>query len=78
MDPMMGCQMMGGGLMMTAYALTFALLLVGGLWLLGRTMTRRDEGSPPATSALALLEQRFARGEIDRQDFREKKQDLLR
>lgn len=65
----------GGVQMMVASGLAVALLLVGAAWLFGRDATDPRERS--AGPALAVLESRFARGEIDTQEFRQIKQDLL-
>ncbi len=73
-----GHPMMGGGWMVfgTLFSLALILLLVlGAVWLLrgldvlpGRGRRRRE--------ALAILEERFARGEIDLEEFERRKRAL--
>ena len=59
-------------LMMVAFwALVVAAAVVGLRWLVGQGGPRRDE-------ALEILRQRYARGEIDRQEFETRRQDLER
>lgn len=59
------------------HLLWWALLIVAGVWLVrwligvGR---RNDE--PPADRALQLLRERFARGEIDADEFEARKREL--
>ncbi len=75
---MMGSMGWVGALMM----LVFWILLIVGLillikWLLIKT---RSESAPKASSnssALEILKERYARGEIDKEEFEEKKKDLL-
>ena len=69
--PMM--PMMGFGMLFMA--LFWVILIVGGVllakWFMGQSkMTRED-------SALEILKKRYARGEINKQEFEERKQDLL-
>lgn len=67
--------MMFGGLMMLAFwvLLILAVVLVVR-WLMGTTGHAPD--APRASSALQILEERFARGEIDREEFEERKRHL--
>lgn len=63
-----------GGVAMMLMMLVFWGLVIAGLvfgirWLAGQGRDRED-------SALALLRQRYARGEIDREEFETKKRDL--
>lgn len=75
---MMGSMGWFGAVMM----LVFWILLIVGLillikWLLIKT---RSESAPKADSqspALEILKERYARGEIDKKEFEEKKKDLL-
>jgi putative membrane protein len=60
------------------FMLLFWALLILGLaalvkWLAGGTW---KEGTPPEKSALRILEERYARGEIEREEFEQKKHDL--
>lgn len=86
---MMNGGMMGGGagLFVGLLGLLFFLLIIGGAALIvvylvsGTGRSGAGEGKPgPASSgksaALIELESRYARGEIDRDEFVEKKQDL--
>lgn len=66
--------MLFGGIMMAAFwiaVITLVVLLVRRL-----TSRRNSPDSPRSPSALALLEQRYARGEIDKQEYIERRRDL--
>ncbi len=58
--------------------LFWALLVVGVIVLLRWFATGADRRAPPAegASALDILAQRYARGEIDRAEFEQKRRDL--
>ena len=65
--------MMGFGMLFMA--LFWVALIVGAVlivkWLIGPGGTSRE------VSALEILKRRYARGEIDKQEFDERKRDLL-
>tara|TARA_R110002167_G_scaffold58377_14_gene165470 strand:+ start:1193 stop:1540 length:348 start_codon:yes stop_codon:yes gene_type:complete len=68
--------MMFGGLMMLAFwALLIVVILLLVRWLLGSTNHQLFPGLR-RSSALHLLEERFARGEIDLGEFQERKRHL--
>lgn len=76
------CGMMGGmGIGMAAWGLfilaLFVLAVVGIVWLL-RTMGGARKASPQSheESPLTELERRYARGEIDREEFLRRREDL--
>ena len=73
MHPMMFMWGAGGLVMMLMmlvfWGLVIAGIVVGLRWLVGKRQTHRDE-------ALEILRQRYARGEIDRQEFESRKRDL--
>jgi putative membrane protein len=74
MHPMMFMWGAGGLIMMLMmlvfWGLVIAGLVVGLRWLIGQgRSTGRDE-------ALEILRQRYARGEIDKQEFEGRKRDL--
>lgn len=81
---MMGSEMVGGGAMMVAMmvvvTLLFAGLVIGGVWLVGRAVgTGSSSGDPTGSdSALRILEERYARGEIERDEFEERRDTLRR
>lgn len=50
-----------------------AVLAVRWLWAEGRSVPRIESGD----SALDILKRRYARGEIDREEFEAKKRDLV-
>jgi putative membrane protein len=67
----------GGALLM----LLFWVLLVAGVIVLLRRLRARDLGPDnevPQKTALDILEERYARGEIDREEFEQKRRDLAR
>lgn len=63
------------GLGMLFMAMFWVLLLVGLVvamkWLMGQGRTGQEE------SAVDILKKRYARGEINKQEFEERKRDLL-
>ncbi len=65
MSPMIGC---GAGLLLW---LVFLAILVVGLVVLVRALA--DRSDKPGNSALRILEERFARGEIDRDEFEDRR-----
>ncbi len=75
---------MGWGLMGLSWLMWIALI-VAVIWAVTRVGSRRDErghpgvgpqAGPPSGSAEEILRQRYARGEIDRDEFRQRMQDL--
>ncbi len=81
---MMGNGWEGTGWMMIFGGLFWLVLLglgvAGAVWLVGAAR-RRGRDVPMAERnypALEVLEQRYARGEINREEYLEKKKDMLR
>jgi len=72
------CWGMGFG-MMFLWAIVLAALVIGAI-LLVRTLSQSNEqagsGSVDAASGLDVLEERFARGEIDSDEFEQRRQTL--
>ncbi|WP_344705147.1 SHOCT domain-containing protein [Halomonas cibimaris] len=68
-----GHMLLGGAMMVLFWGgvITLVIFLVRGL-----TSRRRHTASRPSSSALELLEQRYARGEIDRQEYEARRRDL--
>lgn len=58
----------------------FWVLVILGIVVLVRHVggSSASSGAPPSKTALDLLNERYARGEIDKQEFEEKKRDLGR
>ena len=77
---MMGPWMMGGfgwGWFMPIIMIVFWGLVIWGIVALVRGIARSDTGSAMHTdSALEVLKRRYARGEIAKEEFEEKKRDL--
>lgn len=67
----------GMGLGMISMVL-FWVLVILGIVVLVRYVggSSASSGPPPSKTALDLLNERYARGEIDKQDYEERKRDL--
>lgn len=64
----------GGSIVMTLMMLTFwALLILGGVAIY-RSTRRDDNRSPRRRDDERLLDERFARGEIDAEDYRARRE----
>jgi len=63
----------GGPLMILVW-----VLLIVGIIALVKWLVTGTRGAPPAAgrSALEILQERYARGEIDREEYRQKREDL--
>ena len=68
--------MMFGGFFMLALFVVVVALLVWGGSTAGRAFWVRGDQAGTQRSALQLLEERFARGEIDREEF-ERRREVL-
>lgn len=70
--------MMGGmGIGLISMVLFWVLIIVGIVvlvkWLAGGPVA---PGQPPTRTALDILRERYARGEVEREEFEQKKRDL--
>ena len=70
--------MMFGGLFMVLLVIVVVALLVGGGSTAGRAFWARGDQDANQRSALQLLEERFASGEIDREEFERRREILIR
>lgn len=68
----------GMGVAMVVWSVVLVALIVAVLWLIGRMLGDRTPRSSAddRSSALTILEERFARGEIDREEFAERRRTL--
>ncbi len=77
---MMGSGMWGGWMfLMPIFFILFWGLVIWGIVALVRGLSgqRSSDSAPPAAdSALEMLKKRYARGEIDKKEYEEKKKDL--
>ncbi len=64
------------GFGMIGMMLLFVLIIVVIVAMVRWTSGSRPQSPPHSKSALDVLEERYARGEIDKQEFEEKKHDL--
>ena len=62
----------GGGLMMIVF---WILLIVFIVWIV-REISGRNSHHRSGSDALEILKERYAKGEIDKKEFEEKKKDL--
>ncbi len=71
-----GWMMIFGGLF---WLVLIALGVAGAVWFVGASRRRGPDMqlTERKHSALEILEQRYARGEIDREEYLEKKKDML-
>ena len=72
----------GGGWFGGIFMIVFWILLIVGLvflikWLVQSTKGNSMSPRSGSSSALEILKERYARGEINKQEFEEKKRDLL-
>lgn len=63
---------LGGGLMMILF---WAVIILFIVWIV-KEVGRNDSGKTSSKSALDILKERYANGEIDKTEFEEKKRDL--
>lgn len=73
--PMMGAGYGGWGGMMVINGAVWLLILVGVFVVILRLS--RSGGGPSRSSGLDVLEDRYARGDIQRDEYLQKKQDIL-
>lgn len=57
--------------------LLFWVLVIMGIVALGKWIFERPGNGSRGRSALDLLKERYARGEIDREEFEQKRRDLV-
>lgn len=57
--------------------LIFSVLIIIGLALLIRFLWKSSEHKIEKESAFEILQKRYARGEIDKEEFQDKKKDLV-
>ncbi len=78
---MMDGSVMGGGMgIWTLFGMIFWIVLIVGVVLLVIWFIQRAAGggtSKTGESALEILKKRYARGEISKEEFEEKKRDIL-
>ncbi len=70
----------GGGWFMPVFGILFWVLIVWGVAALIRGSTSHRDSDPAygrPDSAMEMLKRRYARGEINKQEYEEKKRDLL-
>ena len=71
--------MMGGGFGMGMgwWWIIGVIVLIAIIWPVAQGINRRNNTTPePGKSALDILKERYARGEINKQEFEERKRDI--
>lgn len=68
--------MMGGFDMGFMWIILIIIIVAAILVGKGSLSPAKKEGEPPRESALDVLKKRYARGEINKEEFEEKKKDL--
>ncbi len=69
-----GGMMFGGALMIVFWGSIIVLAVLAVRWIAGNS--DRGEAPPPRQSPLDILKERFARGEIDKKEYDERKKTL--
>jgi len=67
--------MMGWGSALALWLLVLLAIVAGVVWLV-RTLVDRPTQNGSTNFAIRILEERFARGEIDRDEFEERRRTL--
>ncbi|MBI1736539.1 MAG: SHOCT domain-containing protein [Candidatus Rokubacteria bacterium] len=62
--------------MLLFWAAVIAALVVGVRWLVREGRDAREPRQPAPDSALQILRERYARGDISREEFEQRKRDL--
>lgn len=62
---------LGGGIMMLIF---WAIIIILIVWAVKEFSGKRDSNSKPST--MDILKERYAKGEIDKEEFENKKKDL--
>ena len=75
---MMGDWSWGGGLSMFLEPLIWLVIIIGIIWFITQAGGLNFAGftSNSTKSAIDILKERYAKGEIDKKEFEEKKKDL--
>ena len=70
--------MMGGGFGMGWWWIIGIVVLIAIIWPVSQRFNRNNSATPrePGKSALDILKERYARGEINKQEFEERKRDI--
>lgn len=64
----------GGGFMMVIWIVLFLAIIY---WLIRTANRNANPPASPSESAIDILKKRYARGEITKEEFEERKKDLL-
>ena len=67
----------GGGIVMWLLVLVVVIAVVSSIWRPRSSDRDDDRDVPRHQDALTILETRYAKGEIDREEFERKKRDLM-
>ena len=75
---MMGDYGHGWGMGMGWWWIIGLIIVIAVVWMIVKGMNQNNSASQsPGKSALDILKERYAKGEIDKQEFEERKKDLM-